>query len=77
MVDNSKENSMTIVGLGSLLLLSIFWVVAGIAALVTSVVCFGKNSTTTQGDNIAGLVLALFLGPFYWIFYFGSSTYCK
>lgn len=55
--------------------LVLFWVAAGLSALVMSVACFGKSTNTT--DNLVGLLIAILLGPFYWIFYFGSKTYCK
>jgi hypothetical protein len=53
----------------------ILWCVAGIIAFITSVVCFFRNGTIFE--KILGLILALFLGPFYFIFYAFSDNYCN
>jgi hypothetical protein len=51
------------------------WVLAGLAAFIMSLVCFGKSGSTSE--HVLGLLLAMFFGPFYWIYYFVSQTYCK
>jgi hypothetical protein len=53
-----------------------FWAVLGVAAFIMSLVCFSKKGTTS-GQKVIGLLLAVFLGPFYWIYYAGSGSYCK
>lgn len=58
----------------TVILLIVVWVVAGIAAFITSLVCFGKSGTT--GQHVIGLLLSLFLGPFYWIYFFAVKGYC-
>jgi hypothetical protein len=60
------------------ILLSLFimlWIIAGTSAFTMSVVCFKFGGSGAQ--KISGFLLALLLGPFYWLFYFLSSTYCK
>jgi hypothetical protein len=37
--------------------------------------CFGSSGTMVE--KIIGLLLALFFGPFYFIYYKFSNTYCK
>jgi len=57
-------------------LVSLLWVLAGIAAFITSIVCFGKSGTTSQ--HAIGLILAFLFGPFYWIYYFAAkNSYCR
>jgi hypothetical protein len=60
---------------GGLLVFVVAWAVLGFGAFVMSLVCFSKKGT---GDgNVVGLLLAILLGPFYWLYYLGSGTYCK
>ena len=49
------------------------WVIAGIIAFIVSIACV-KNSTFKQ--NILGLSLAIFTGPFYFLIFLDKS-YCK
>lgn len=53
----------------------ILWVFVGLAAFIMSLVCFGRSGSTAQ--HIIGLLLSIFFGPFYWIYYFAVSSYCK
>lgn len=50
------------------------WVLIGFAAFITSLVCFGRKGTTIE--KIIGLLLAIFFGPFYFIFFFFGGDYC-
>jgi hypothetical protein len=51
------------------------WTISGIAAFIMSIVCFARSGT--MGQQVVGLLLAIFFGPFYWIYYFILSSYCK
>jgi hypothetical protein len=53
----------------------VIWSLIGLAAFVMSIVCFGRSGTT--GQHVVGLLLAMFFGPFYWIFYGVSPDYCN
>jgi hypothetical protein len=53
---------------------AIIWVIFGLSAFITSFVCLGKEGDT--GIKVGGIMMALFLGPFYWI-YFGVFRYQK
>lgn len=53
----------------------IAWFILGIMGFIMSLVCFGRSGTTSQ--HVVGLLLAIFLGPIYWIFYFVVPDYCK
>ena len=56
-------------------LLVLIWIISGFAAFIASFVCIFYNSSV--GDKIAGLVMALFAGPFYWLFYIYNMNYCN
>jgi len=51
------------------------WVLFGIAGFVMSFVCFGYSGTLLE--KLFGIILAVFLGPIYWVYYYASSSYCK
>jgi hypothetical protein len=56
-------------------LLILIWIISGFAAFIAAFVCIFYNSSI--GDKIAGLVMALFAGPFYWLFYIYNMNYCN
>ena len=76
--DQSKEIAkIASVGIGSFVALAILmglWILVGFIAFIMSIVCFGRSGTTEQ--HILGLLLAILFGPFYWIYYGMSKTYC-
>lgn len=51
------------------------WIVVGIAAFIMSIVCFGRSGSTAE--HIVGLLLSIFFGPFYWIYFLAVSSYCR
>ena len=57
-----------------LALLYLVWVIAGLAAFIASIVCLSYNGT--GGAKATGFLLALFFGPFYWLYYIYSVNYC-
>ena len=50
------------------------WVILGFAAFIMSIVCFGRSGTI--GQHITGILLSIFFGPFYWIYFFSVKSYC-
>lgn len=60
---------------GAVGILILLWIIAGIAAFVMSLVCFGSSGSTIQ--HLIGLLLAIFTGPFYWIYYAVAKSYCR
>jgi hypothetical protein len=58
-----------------IMILVAIWIILGITGFIMSLVCFGRSGTTSQ--HVIGLLITLFLGPFYWIFYFAVPDYCK
>lgn len=52
-----------------------FWAILGITGFIMSIICFGRSGSSLK--HIIGLLLAIFFGPIYWIFYFFVPDYCK
>jgi len=69
--EKDKKSSLKIV----ITIIIFIWAILGIAGFIMSIVCFGRSGTTTQ--HVVGLLLAIFFGPIYWIFYFAVPDYCK
>ncbi len=71
----SSEDAKAALGLGiGLLVFALVWVIAGIVAFIKSLMCFGSKGTTAQ--KVIGFLLSVFVGPFYWIYYY-ATKYCK
>ena len=49
--------------------------VMGIAAFFRSLRCFGKSGSSA--DKIFGFLLAIVMGPVYWVFHNDNKNYCK
>ena len=54
---------------------AILWFTFGLIGFILSLVCFGYSGST--GEKIMGIVIALALGPWYFLYYFSSGSYCK
>lgn len=50
------------------------WIVFGFAGFIMSLWCFGFSGDT--GVKIGGLAVAIFLGPFYWLYFYSVPAYC-
>jgi hypothetical protein len=60
-----------------ILIIALFWLVwsiAGLLAFFMSLVCFAY--TSSMSDKFLGLIVALAIGPFYWLYYIYNSNYC-
>jgi small neutral amino acid transporter SnatA (MarC family) len=68
--NNSSDLTITIL----LLFFMIIWMILGISAFIMSLVCFGYNSSISE--KIIGLLLSIFLGPLFWLYYWLNKTYC-
>ena len=51
------------------------WVLMGLIAFIYSLFCFSKSGT--MGQKVIGLLLSMLIGPFYFIYVYASSNYCK
>ena len=63
------------VGGVAVLLFGLLWTIFGIVGFVMSLICFGYSGST--GEKLFGLLASIMMGPFYFIYYFSSGTYCK
>lgn len=54
----------------------IIWSILGVLAFFTSLICFGFRSSSMD-QKILGLLIALVLGPFYWLYFFFNKEYCR
>lgn len=52
----------------------IIWLISSIIGFIMSLVCLSYNGTT--GSKVAGVLLSIFFGPFYWLYYVFRTTYC-
>jgi hypothetical protein len=74
--NNTGEQTINISPFGKGLITFIFvWVFIGLVAFIMSLVCFAKSGTTF--NKIIGLLLAIFFGPFYFLFYVFNKEYCR
>jgi len=50
------------------------WVLFGIAGFVMSLWCIGF--TGNFGEKFIGVIIAMILGPWYWLYFYSVPTYC-
>ena len=53
----------------------LLWALFGLIAFIMSLICFGRSGTLLE--KIIGLLLAIFFGPLYFIFYIFNTKYCR
>lgn len=68
------SDAMNVIFACSIIVIVLLWIVAGIAAFIMSLVCFGYSGSTA--NKVIGFLLAFLFGPFYWIFYSYNKDYC-
>ena len=51
------------------------WSLTGLVAFIKSIICFGSTSTMTE--KLLGFLLAVFFGPFYFIYLYVNKDYCN
>lgn len=56
-------------------ILSLIWIIAGIAAFIAGIVCLFYRAS--MQDKIIGLIFGIIAGPFYWIYYIYNMNYCN
>jgi hypothetical protein len=69
-----EANKGFLQSLGIIVIFVIIWVIIGLIAFITSLVCFGFSGSTTE--KIFGLILALLFGPFYFLYFYLNKNYC-
>jgi hypothetical protein len=76
--DEKKMSTGSYFGIMVVSFLAIIWGISGVLAFFKALSC--AASDTAQGNTlqkILGLMIAILFGPFYWIFYFMSTSYCR
>ena len=80
--EQNNQEKININNSGSSMILYLFflifmsmWIIVTIYAIVKSFVCAGKSGTTAE--KVMGILLAIFLGPFYLIYLSSIEGYCK
>jgi len=80
--EQADQEKININNSGSSMILYLFflifmsmWIIVTIYAIVKSFICAGKSGTTAE--KIIGILLAIFLGPFYLIYLSSMDGYCK
>jgi low affinity Fe/Cu permease len=58
-----------------IMILILIWALLGLVAFIMSIVCFTRSGSAFE--KVMGLILAIFLGPLYFLFFAFSNTYCK
>ena len=65
-----------VVGVASFWLLFAFaWAISGLVAFVWSLVCFGRSGSGL--DKAIGLLIAMFLGPIFFLYLTFNKPYCR
>jgi len=72
---SSAKDTSLLKGAGIFLFFIILFIVLGIIAMIWSLICFGKSGTIVE--KFIGLLIAFFLGPFYFIYYYANPSYCR
>ena len=67
---SSKEKKV----IGTTLIIIAIWVIAGFSAFIASIVCMARGGPTSL--KVIGFLLALIVGPFYWIYFALAKSYC-
>jgi len=71
---SAKAKVVGLVG-GIMLLLGGMWAIFGVVGFVMALICFGYSGSV--GEKLFGLLAAIMMGPFYFVYYFSSGSYCK
>lgn len=76
--NKKKESNISPTKITIAIVVLLLWCILGISAFIMSLVCFGKTSNpNSSSNNVIGLLIAAFFGPFYWIYYFAAKSYCR
>jgi hypothetical protein len=69
-----KEVTKVNAAFWAIIVFVLIWVIFGFSAFIMSLVCFGYSGTF--GHHVIGLLLSIFTGPFYWIYFLANKSYC-
>lgn len=51
------------------------WIFLGLAAVIYSLTCTARSGPFKM--HVLGIVIAVLLGPFYWVFFAYNKDYCR
>jgi hypothetical protein len=74
LVNNGLTNGETAAGM-TFLIFFLIWGFFGLIAFIYSFICFSRSGTVLE--KIFGVILAFFLGPFYFLYLRFNGGYCK
>lgn len=61
----------------TMIVLSVAWALLGFIAFVWSLVCFSATRSGNTSSKVIGLLIAMILGPFYWVYFLVRKDYCR
>jgi len=69
-----EEPKMSSAGALVLIVVLVFLAIISIWAIIKSLLCTGKSGSTAE--KVLGIVIAFFLGPFYFLYLYANKNYC-
>jgi len=72
-VATAPAKSASVLGVLSLIV-GLAWILFGIAGFIMSLICLGYSGN--MGEKLAGILFAIVLGPFYWLYFYSVPSYC-
>ncbi len=70
----NEPPKMSSAGAIGLIIVLVFLAIISIWAIIKSLLCTGKSGTTAE--KVLGVVIAFFLGPFYFLYLYANKNYC-
>lgn len=71
--DGRNKNKLKTIAL-FVSIFTLLWFLTGLLGWLMSIYCFKYNKTKIE--NVVGILIATFLGPFYWLYYIYMQNYC-
>lgn len=71
--DGRNKNKLKTISL-FVSIFTLLWFLTGLLGWLMSIYCFKYNKTKIE--NVVGILIATFLGPFYWLYYIYMQNYC-
>jgi uncharacterized membrane-anchored protein len=72
---NNQNNHMNESRNALMLSIILIWTLSGILAFIFSIVCFWRTGTPVE--KVIGLLIAILMGPFYFLYFLLMKDYCK
>ena len=71
--DGTNKNKLKTIAI-FVSIFTLLWFLTGLLGWLMSIYCFKYNKTKIE--NVVGILIATFLGPFYWLYYIYMQNYC-